>query len=43
MAVVKAFKCIRPGKSVADKVAALPYDVYSRAEAKKKMTASSHG
>lgn len=34
MAVVKPFFCIRPEVSVASLVAALPYDVYSREEAK---------
>ena len=34
MAVIKPFPCIRPEKAVADQVAALPYDVYNRAEAK---------
>lgn len=34
MAVVKPFKCIRPDKSKAHLVAALPYDVYNREEAK---------
>ncbi|HAE61113.1 MAG TPA: DUF1015 domain-containing protein [Eubacteriaceae bacterium] len=33
MAVIKAFKSIRPEKSLADKVAALPYDVYNTEEA----------
>ena len=33
MATVKPFKAIRPNEAVADQVAALPYDVYSRAEA----------
>lgn len=33
MAVVRPFKCIRPEGSVADRVAALPYDVYNRKEA----------
>lgn len=33
MADIKPFKCIRPDVSVADKVAALPYDVYNRKEA----------
>ena len=37
MATVKPFKCVRPNPDVADKVAALPYDVYSRAEAKEKV------
>ena len=35
MAQIKPFRCIRPNKDVADKVAALPYDVYNRQEAKK--------
>lgn len=35
MAVVKPFECVRPREDVADRVAALPYDVYNRAEAKK--------
>ena len=34
MAIVKPFKCVRPNVSVVDKVAALPYDVYNRKEAK---------
>ncbi len=34
MAAVKPFLCIRPEASVASRVAALPYDVYDRAEAK---------
>lgn len=34
MADVKPFSCIRPDVSVAHRVAALPYDVYNRAEAK---------
>ena len=33
MATVKPFVCIRPNEKVADKVAALPYDVYNRKEA----------
>jgi len=33
MATVKPFFCIRPEESVVSKVAALPYDVYSRSEA----------
>ena len=33
MAVIKAFECIRPDEKVADRVAALPYDVYNRQEA----------
>ena len=34
MAIVKPFKCVRPNASVVDQVAALPYDVYNRKEAK---------
>lgn len=34
MAIVKPFNCIRPGEAFAASVAALPYDVYSREEAK---------
>ncbi|MBE5937194.1 MAG: DUF1015 domain-containing protein [Lachnospiraceae bacterium] len=34
MATIKPFKCIRPRQDVADRVAALPYDVYNRSEAK---------
>ena len=33
MAVIKAFKALRPAAEVARDVAALPYDVYNRAEA----------
>lgn len=35
MATVKPFLCVRPRADVADRVAALPYDVYNREEAKK--------
>lgn len=34
MATVKPFKCIRPKKELAKKIAALPYDVYSSKEAR---------
>ncbi len=34
MAIIRPFKGYRPDKSVVDKVAALPYDVYKRSEAK---------
>ncbi len=34
MAVIKPFKCIRPSEAMASKIAALPYDVYNRKEAK---------
>ncbi len=33
MAIIKPFECVRPKESVADRVAALPYDVYNRKEA----------
>ena len=33
MAVVRPFKAIRPREELAEQVAALPYDVYSREEA----------
>lgn len=35
MAVVKPFRGIRPRKDLAEKIAALPYDVYTREEARK--------
>lgn len=34
MATIRPFRCVRPGEDVADRVAALPYDVYNRQEAK---------
>lgn len=34
MAIMKPFLAFRPGKDIVDKVAALPYDVYNREEAK---------
>lgn len=37
MATVKSFLCIRPKEDVADRVAALPYDVYNRSEAKQEV------
>lgn len=33
MAKIKAFECLKPTKEMAEKVAALPYDVYNRKEA----------
>lgn len=33
MATIKPFICVRPNEEVAEKVAALPYDVYNRQEA----------
>lgn len=35
MAIVRPFICVRPKEDIADKVAALPYDVFNREEAKK--------
>ena len=37
MAVIRPFQCVRPRTDVADRVAALPYDVYNRQEAKKEV------
>lgn len=37
MAIVKPFKAIRPNKEVVSEVASLPYDVYSRQEAREKV------
>lgn len=34
MAVIRPFSAIRPSREKADKIAALPYDVYNRSEAK---------
>lgn len=34
MATIRPFRCVRPAADVADRVAALPYDVYNRQEAK---------
>lgn len=34
MANIRPFACVRPNQKVAEKVAALPYDVYNREEAK---------
>ena len=38
MAAVKPFLCIRPREDVAGRVAALPYDVYNRKEAKQEVS-----
>lgn len=35
MAIIKPFICVRPDERVADRVAALPYDVYNTEEARK--------
>ena len=40
MADIRPFGCIRPVKEAAPKVAALPYDIYSRQEAKKEVEKS---
>lgn len=37
MANVKPFRCIRPVQDFASRIAALPYDVYNRAEAKQEI------
>lgn len=37
MATVKPFLCYRPNETVASRVAALPYDVYNRSEAKEEV------
>ncbi|MCR5461467.1 MAG: DUF1015 domain-containing protein [bacterium] len=37
MATIRPFKCVRPNEKVADRVAALPYDVYNRKEAKEEV------
>ena len=39
MALVKPFRSIRPVKELAGRIAALPYDVYNREEAKKETLA----
>lgn len=38
MAQIKPFVCVRPEKSVAARIAALPYDVYSTEEAREEIT-----
>lgn len=42
MTILKAFKAIRPRKELASKVAALPYDVMNREEAKKMVKENPH-
>ena len=37
MAKIKAFKAVRPAQELAEKIAALPYDVYNREEAAEKV------
>ncbi len=34
MAIIRPFSAIRPSREKVDKIAALPYDVYNRREAK---------
>ncbi|MDO4491779.1 MAG: DUF1015 family protein [Lachnospiraceae bacterium] len=41
MAVIRPFKALRPSKETAASVAALPYDVYSRQEAREKVKGDS--
>ncbi len=38
MAIIKPFVCVRPSADKVDKIAALPYDVYNREEAKEVVT-----
>ena len=40
MSNIKPFICVRPAEDKVDKIAALPYDVYNRAEAKAVVTAN---
>ena len=42
MAKIRAFRAIRPTEELADKIAALPYDVYNRQEAKAVVAGDSH-
>lgn len=37
MAVIRPFKCVRPNQLAVERVAALPYDVYNRSEAKEEV------
>ena len=37
MASIRAFAAIRPRKDLTERIAALPYDVYSREEAKQEV------
>ena len=37
MAIIKPFKAYRPRREIVGEVAALPYDVYNREEAKKEV------
>ena len=42
MAQIFPFKAVRPSKEYADIIPALPYDVYSRAEAKAEVSKHPH-
>ena len=42
MAKIRPFKAIRPTRELADKIAALPYDVYDRQEAKAVVAGDNH-
>lgn len=42
MAKIKPFKAVRPAKALAEKIAALPYDVYNREEAKAEIAKEPH-
>lgn len=42
MAVIRPFAAIRPSRELADKIAALPYDVYNRSEAKEVVGKNPH-
>lgn len=42
MAVIRPFAAIRPSRKLADKIAALPYDVYNRSEAKEVVGKNPH-
>lgn len=37
MAIIRAFQGIRPKEGLAERIAALPYDVYSEAEAREEV------
>lgn len=42
MVLIRPFRALRPRTDLADKVAALPYDVYSRSEAREKVEGDSY-
>ena len=43
MAIIKPFKAYRPRREIVSEVAALPYDVYNREEAKKEVGTMAEG